>query len=277
MPAPPKRATTKEEDQDQVPSTSAAADAARSGAENAIDDTEYLSDDLANANQIISNDRRRRQSQLHAGIQGVLPFPWSPLLRPMTISDIESCIALENAAFPNPAHRCSRDKFEYRLTVCPELSMGIFCTVPGNAKDFEIDTLRTAKPVETGRNNGAVSVLLAHVVSTRSTEDVITDNAMDYPRDFKTNRRNTSHLGHQEFGRTICIHSLAVDPKLQGCGMGKLILKAFLQQVKNSALASRVSLICQEYLVDYYIRFGFEHLGPSKAAFGGGGWHDMDM
>ncbi|KAI1491383.1 hypothetical protein F5X96DRAFT_481734 [Biscogniauxia mediterranea] len=247
-----------------------------SGPDNAIDDTEYLADDLVTAQKNISDNRR--QCKMHKGIHDILPVPFSPNIRPITLSDLESCIALENAAFPNPDHRCSREKFEYRLTVCPELSMGVFCTVvpsSASAKNFEIDTLRTAKAVETGRNDGAVSVLLSHIISTRSNMDVVTDDAMDYPRDYKTNRLKVSPLGHQEIGRTICIHSLAVDPKLQGCGMGKLILKAYLQQVKNSALADRVALICQDYLVNYYKRFGFGHVGPSKATFGGGGWHDM--
>lgn len=125
--------------------------------------------------------------------------------------------------------------------------MGLFCTVtPGNAKDFDIETLKTAKPVETGRDDGAVSVLFAHIVSTRTTADVVTDASMDYPRDFRTNRPNKSALGHQEGGRNVAIHSLAVHPKLQGCGLGKLILKAYMQQINNSGTADRLSLIAQD-------------------------------
>jgi GNAT superfamily N-acetyltransferase len=126
--------------------------------------------------------------------------------------------------------------------------MGVFCTVvPTNTKGWEIDTLHTAHAVETSRGDGAVSVLLAHAVATRSQEDVVTDKAMDYPRDYKTAKdRAAANIGHQETGRCICIHSLAVHPKLQGVGMGKLIVKAYMQQVKNSELAGRIALICQE-------------------------------
>lgn len=117
---------------------------------------------------------------------------------------------------------------------------------------------------------------------------------MDYPRDFRTARPNTSGLGHQESGRNVAIHSLAVHPKLQGCGLGKLIMKSYMQQINNSGTADRLSLIAQEvsvveqeiflrphpkyalqYLVNYYVRFGFKNKGPSKATFGGGGWNDM--
>lgn len=97
-----------------------------------------------------------------------------------------------------------------------------------------------------------MSVLLSHIVATRSHDDVVTDEAMDYPAAYKTaktNRRDDGDrpdVGHQDAGRTVCIHSLAVHPKLQGVGMGKLIVKAYLQQIKSSEIADRVALICQE-------------------------------
>lgn len=137
-------------------------------------------------------------------------------------------------------------------------------------------------------------MLLAHIVSTRCRGDVIADQDMDYPRDWRNLKGRSVDVGHQETGQTVGLHSLAVSPKLQGCGVGKMIVKAYLQQMNNSGLASRVSLICQDvgrargrrweypalttvfkYLVRYYERFGFKHKGESKAQFGGGGWHDM--
>ncbi|KAI1430237.1 hypothetical protein F5Y12DRAFT_11669 [Xylaria sp. FL1777] len=264
-----------------------------SSSDDAIDDTEDLPDDFVEVQKSISCERRRRPSTC---VQDLFPFPYSPLVRPLSISDVESCVALENAAFANPAHRCSREKFVYRLRVCPELCMGVFCTVvPAKTKGWEIDTLHTAHVVETGREDGALSVLLAHIVATRSHDDVVTDDAMRYPHDrddntAESNNNNSnsnnghsngngsnakSKLGHQAFGRTICIHSLAVHPKLQGVGLGKLVLKAYMQQVKNAALADRIALICQEYLVNYYRRFGFSYSGPSEAVLAGGGWHNM--
>lgn len=247
----------------------------------AVDDTEDLPDDFVRIQKTISSERRRRQSKQPRGIQDLLPFVYSPLVRPLTISDLESCVALENAAFANPEHRGSREKFLYRLTTCPELCMGLYCTVvPSNAKGWEIDTLHTARPVETGRSDGAVSVLLAHIVATMSQDRVVTDEAMDYPRepaadDDDENRENWPRAGHRKAGRTLCIHSLAVHPKLQGVGMGKLILMAYMQHIKHSECADRIALICQDYLVNYYKRFGFVYMGPSNASAHGSGWHDM--
>lgn len=78
--------------------------------EDAVDDTEDLSDGLVQIQRIKSDERRRRQSSQPHSIQDILPFHYSPLVRPLTISDLECCVALENAAFANPEHRCSRDK-----------------------------------------------------------------------------------------------------------------------------------------------------------------------
>lgn len=88
-------------------------------------------------------------------------------------------------------------------------------------------------------------MLFAHVVGTKCRGEVITDGDMDYPRDFRTDKKGRPGVGHQEDGRTVAIHSLAVHPKLQGCGLGKLILKAYMQQVNNSGTADRISLISQ--------------------------------
>lgn len=149
-------------------------------------------------------------------------------------------------------------QFEYRLSVCPELSLGVFCTVvPSIAeeKGFQIDTLATAKKVETARPNGAKSVLFAHIVATKTDGQTVTDRDMDYPRDWKTRRANATDVGHKEAGRTICLHSLAVHPKLQGCNLGKMLMKAYLQQVKNSGLADRISLIAQKVSLHYAVHF----------------------
>lgn len=68
---------------------------------------------------------------------------------------------------------------------------------------------------------------------------------MEIPTGWQASQVQHVEKGHREGGRTICVHSLAVSPKLQGCGLGKLIMKSFLQQMKNLG-AERVALICQD-------------------------------
>jgi GNAT superfamily N-acetyltransferase len=118
--------------------------------------------------------------------------------------------------------------------------------VPSEAGEWSVETLAHAKLVETNRHNGAVSVLLAHIVATRCRGDVITDADMDYPSDWRSRKGRPADVGHQDEGRTVAVHSFAVLPRLHGCGIGKMLMRAYLQQMNNSGLASRVALICQE-------------------------------
>ncbi|KAK4126326.1 acyl-CoA N-acyltransferase [Parathielavia appendiculata] len=249
------------------------------GHDQAVDESSDVDGDFATLQKMLSQKRRAAKDSPESRLQKALPFitTFSPNIRPLSISDLPSCIALERAAFPKPEHQASPEKFEYRLTVAPELSLGVFLTVvPEQAKQLSIETLPTAKPVETGRADGAVSVLLAHILSTRCRGDVVTDADMAYPKDWHTRGgRAAEDAGHQEDGRTVGLHSLAVLPRLHRCGIGQMIVRAFLDQMKNSGLVDRVALLCQDHLVSYYERSGFKHLGESKAQFGGGGWHDM--
>lgn len=173
--------------------------------------------------------------------------------------------------------------------------MGVFHTVvPDQVQELDIfPTLETAHTVETDRPDRARSVLLAHIVSTASYSKTVQDHDMEVPADWRNCQSTAKGKGHVEGAPTICLHSLAVLPKLHGCGLGKLVMKAFLQQMKAQG-AERVALICQDvglpcfssswrsvtdtleqYLVNYYERFGFKNAGKSNAQFGGGGWYDM--
>lgn len=185
-----------------------------------------------------------------------------------------------------PSHQ-----FEYRLTVCPELSLGVFLTVVPPKKEEDasssspttnntknalhtIETLPYARPVETDRADGAVSVLLAHVVSTRCRGDVVGDKDMGVPAGWRRRKgkgkkgggedkvegvekegknekkeeeeEKEEEVGHCEGGKTVGLHSLAVLPRLQRCGIGQMVVKAYLDQMRNCGLVERVALICQD-------------------------------
>jgi GNAT superfamily N-acetyltransferase len=165
--------------------------------------------------------------------------------------------------------------------------LGLFSTVKPGA--MKVATLQAGRPVETGRDD--ISVLLAHVIATRGASNVVTDESMDYPRDWDSPNPIASDAGHREDGRTICIHSLAVIPDFQGIGLGRTLLTAYIQQISGTGIADRIALIAHEvssaslhggnalrisqHLIPYYEHFGFVNKGPSKAQFGGGGWTDM--
>jgi predicted GNAT family N-acyltransferase len=182
-----------------------------------------------------------------------------PFVQILTVSNVEDCVEVENA-FPEN-ERCSREKFIYRLTKCPELCLGLF-TIPIIPKG-------QPKPRPT---------LIGHIIATRTSTQLVTDNAMKLPSNWKSARvvtENGETIGHDEYGSTIAIHSLAVLPEHQGKQVGSTLMKSYIQRIREAAIAERISIIAHDHLVPFYESFGFENRGSSKCQFGGGGWTDL--
>jgi len=217
-----------------------------------------------------------------------------PYVRPLTVSDLESCCALENAAFVNEEERASWEKFQYRLTKCGELCLGIFCTVD-KEKESDIKhkyaTFDTAKLVETDRRNGAVSVMLGHVVSSKTSSLTCTDDSMNFPSDWQaaslastkigflkgeSEVEGAGKIGHEEHGRTIVLHSVAIAPGFQGRGLGGVLMKSYVAQMSGAGVADRLVLLAHAEKVEWYEKLGFVNKGPSAVQFGGGNWIDME-
>ncbi|KAJ5599243.1 hypothetical protein N7450_000310 [Penicillium hetheringtonii] len=157
--------------------------------------------------------------------------------------------------------RCSRDKFIYRLSRCPELSLGLF-TLP-------IIKAGDPKPPAT---------LVGHIIATRTSEPCVTDRSMKLPSNWQGERwtfEDGEAVGHEEGGGTIAIHSLAVLEEHQGKQVGSTLMKSYLQRIREAQIADRIAIIAHDHLVDFYKSFGFEDRGESKCQFGGGGWRDL--
>ncbi|KAE8149106.1 hypothetical protein BDV25DRAFT_156906 [Aspergillus avenaceus] len=182
-----------------------------------------------------------------------------PFVQVLTVSNVDDCVSVESA-FPEQ-ERCSREKFIYRLNRCPELCLGLF-TLPIVGED-------QPKPRAT---------LVGHIVATRTSTAFVTDKSMDLPANWQTERmtvENGEAVGHDEYGSTIAIHSLAVLPEHQGKQVGSTLMKSYIQRIREAQIADRISIIVHDHLVSYYESFGFENRGPSKCQFGGGGWTNM--
>ena len=212
-----------------------------------------------------------------------LSAPGTVSIRPLTVADRDACVVVENACFTNPDHRATPEKFSYRLTACPELCLGVFVHTAGSEA-----LLGPASSSASAQSPSAASsgVLVGHIIATRCTTHVLTDDSMGVPKDWRMAAADpasvpASPLGHQAEGGTVAVHSLGIVPSVQGRGLGTKLMTAYLERM--AALSSsgsqhkidRVALICQDYLVDYYTKLGFTNNGPSKAQFGGGGWFDM--
>jgi ribosomal protein S18 acetylase RimI-like enzyme len=98
---------------------------------------------------------------------------------------------------------------------------------------------------------------------------------MDYPKDFRTNYQLAPGTGHSEDGQTICLHSLCIHPDFSGKGFGQILLKGYVQRIRDSGVATRIALLCRERLLGFYEKAGFKKVGPSKCQYGGGNWFDM--
>ncbi|KAL2360727.1 hypothetical protein RJZ56_006407 [Blastomyces dermatitidis] len=186
-----------------------------------------------------------------------------PFVQLLSLSNVEDCLAVE-AAFPEN-ERCSPEKVEYRLTKCPELSLGVFYLPP---KD-------PSKPKPRAQ-------LIAHILATRTPALCVTDAAMGIPPNWRDKSSSTLEscngsepLGHQDQGSTIAVHSLAVLPEHQGKRLGSTLLKAYIQRIKDAAIANRIALLAHDHLIPFYTSLGFENRGLSDCTFGGGGWYSM--
>ncbi|KAF4495079.1 Polyamine N-acetyltransferase 1 [Fusarium agapanthi] len=190
--------------------------------------------------------------------------------RQLNINDLERSLAVETAAFP-PAEAATREKvIEYRLTVCPEICIGLFLRAGASLPSpipHDIPFVEDSASSD--------DVLLAHVISTKTTNKSVKDEDMDYPRNWKQDPQGDCAVGHNQNGRTIALHALAVAPDYQRVGLGKAIMRGFIQRTKSLNAADRISILTYDRLVPYYQRLGFEHYGKSESEYAGVAWHDL--
>ncbi|KAF2452735.1 hypothetical protein BDY21DRAFT_375311 [Lineolata rhizophorae] len=221
-----------------------------------------------------------------------------PYAQTLTLSDLESCVRLEEACFP--AHEAaSRDKFVYRLKHSSPLCLGLFTSTPATAAhSTDVSAAATApaaRPVDSARP-ARHTVLLAHIVATQTDNPVVRDEDMAIPARYmagasdaerraaaERDRDHDAHdararprrVGNVDGGPTVALHSLAVLPEHQRKGLGRTLLRSYVQRLEAAEVADRVALLAREPLVPFYEGLGFRNLGRSESAYAGGGWFDM--
>lgn len=113
------------------------------------------------------------------------------------------------------------------------------------------------------------STLVAQVIATKCAAPTVTDESMEFPPNWRSGIPQSEKRGHQEHGRTIAIHSLAALPEFKGRGLGKIVMRSYMQRMETSGIADRIALLAHDHLVKYYEALGFRNLGKSQASFGG--------
>ncbi|KAL8872329.1 MAG: hypothetical protein Q9174_002024 [Haloplaca sp. 1 TL-2023] len=196
-----------------------------------------------------------------------------PYVQSLNITDVDSCSSLEKATFPEH-ERCSKEKFIYRLSSCPELSLGLFSTSESDGPAAKTATYAHARSPDSA-NPAKRAALVAQVISTKCTTPTVSDESMEVPTNWRSGVSPSETRGHQEQGRTVVVHSLAALPDFKGRGLGQIVMKSYMQRIESSGIADRIALLAHDPLVRYYEALGFRDLGQSEVKFGGGGWHDM--
>ena len=83
-------------------------------------------------------------------------------------------------------------------------------------------------------------------------------------------------IGHDAAGRNMVVFALAVLPDFQNQGIARQLMSTFVEEARERG-KQNVLLMCKQYLINYYERMGFDHIGLSRSTHGGAEWHEMRM
>lgn len=97
-------------DSPQVLSVTGLSSSGSENTEEAIDNDEEVDGDFVKLQETRSQKRRAAKAVSDTRINKILPFAFSPNIRPLCMSDVDSVVALEHAAFHDPQHRATREK-----------------------------------------------------------------------------------------------------------------------------------------------------------------------
>lgn len=229
-------------------------------------------------------------------------FPPNLSIRPLTIEDLDQCIELEAKGFPE-AERCTKEKFQYRLTACPELCSGLFIreygikfnaiNLPDVAERIESEAQeksnvdgKTSLESNLSIHNSDTEInyenlpvrlsviketLIGHIIATKIHSDRITDASMELPSKDDVNK------GHIEQSRFIGIHGLVIDPVWHKKNLGTLLMHDYIQKLSNQDLGSKVVIIAHKQLIPFYEKIGFTNHGESMCKFAGENWYDLTI
>ena len=140
----------------------------------------------------------------------------------------------ENLAYPAD-EAGSYEAFAYRQSVAPSLFLGAYESHSGEKR------------------------LIGFICSTLSKLESLTHESMET---------------HDPEGKTICIHSVCVDPAYQGRKVGSALLKEYIRQWTDGPYDG-ISLISHEELIEFYVAAGLKLIGKSEVVHGSKPWFEL--
>ncbi|UKZ73993.1 hypothetical protein TrVFT333_001647 [Trichoderma virens FT-333] len=208
------------------------------------------------------------------------PFCFNPKIAFLKPQHVDTAVVLEQFAFEHSVRGFCSPLVEYRIRFSNNLCYGLFniCDMT-ERKDWWMATKVRGWNIG-GCPEDVRRLMLVHIIATQGCSPVVTDEDMDYPKNWLKilhgEERSPSELvGHRPDGRTVCIHSIAVCPHLQGLGLGTATLKSYVQRIHSSGVADRVALICRKSETKFFQKCGFRNIGRSNTTTLTGEFYNM--
>lgn len=79
---------------------------------------------------------------------------------------------------------------------------------------------------------------------------------------------------HDPEGKTICIHSVCVDPSYQRQKLGSTLLEEYIRRWTDGPYDG-ISLVAHEELIKFYVAVGFKLVGKSEVVHGSKPWFEL--
>ena len=140
-----------------------------------------------------------------------------------------------NLAYPTD-EAGSFEAFAYRQAIAPGLFLGAY-----------------------DQNDEKRLRLLGFICSTLSKSETLTHESMST---------------HDPEGKTICIHSVCVDPGHQRQKLGSALLEEYIRRWTDGPYDG-ISLIAHEELIKFYVAAGFKLIGRSEVVHGSKPWFEL--
>ncbi|KAK1256069.1 hypothetical protein MKX07_008328 [Trichoderma sp. CBMAI-0711] len=208
------------------------------------------------------------------------PFCFNPKLSFLRPQHVGTAVLLEQIAFEHSQRGFSSPLAEYRIRFSGNLSYGLFniCDMT-ERKYWWVATKMRGWNID-GCPEDVRRLMFVHIIATLGCSPVVTDEDMDYPKNWAAilhgrERYPSEPVGHRPHGRTICLHSVAVCPRLQGLGLGTATLKSYVQRMNSLGAADRVALVCRKPEIRFFERCGFRNSGRSSTKTLVGEYYNM--